>query len=157
VGRHFPEGEGLSEPPPAFVVHSLSHAIAALNAAIDADRPIVLLSAPDAGIYAGPGWFKALADAARDAAPAAQFSVILDCGDDAGAAQGAIRAGIDTLIFTGRDDVARRLAGIAAAKGAQLLAIRPVTALDLGPLFFADDETLHRHCADHLASVKPIC
>jgi hypothetical protein len=61
----------------------------------------------------------------RDAVPAARFSAALDCGDDPGAAMAAIRAGADTVIFTGRADVAERLSGIAAAKGARLLIERP--------------------------------
>jgi len=159
MGRHLPEGQGLSEPPqdPVFIVHSLAHAVAALAAAAGVGRPIVLLSAPDAGIYAGPGWFKAVVEAAREAAPAAQFSAIRDCGDDPGAAQGAFRAGIETVIFIGRADVAARLAGIAAAKDARLLTTRPDTLLDLGRWFFADAETLRRQCADWLASMRPIC
>jgi len=39
--------------PPIIVIHSLAHAVAALNAAAGADRDIILLSAADAGIYAG--------------------------------------------------------------------------------------------------------
>src|SRR5580698_492547 len=79
---------------PVFVVHSLVHAVAALTASAETGRPIVLLSAPDAGIYAGPGWFKAVVDAAAAKVPTAEFSTVLDCGDRAGAVQGAIRAGV---------------------------------------------------------------
>jgi hypothetical protein len=75
------------------------HAVAALEAASAASCGIVLLSAPNAGIYAGPGWWRALVEAAREAAPGAQAEFILDCGDDAGAAQGAIRAGIEAIVF----------------------------------------------------------
>jgi hypothetical protein len=142
---------------PVFVVHSLDHAVAALTAAAEAGRPIAIISAPSAGVYGGPGWFKAVADAAREAVPAARFSAILDCDDDAGAAQGAIRAEIDVVIFTGRADVAERLAGIAAAAGSRLLTERPAAALDLARWFLADGETLRRHCAAHLASPGSIC
>jgi hypothetical protein len=130
----------------------LVHAVAALTAAVDVNLSVVLLSAPNAGIYAGAGWFKALVEAARAAAPSANFSYILDCGDDAGAAQGALRAGLQTVIFVGRDDVARRLAGIAEAKGPRLLTVRPAVFLDLGRWFFADAETLRRYCAEALAA-----
>ncbi|HWD57621.1 MAG TPA: hypothetical protein VG308_05040 [Stellaceae bacterium] len=136
---------------PVFVVHSLNQAVAALEAAAAADRPIVLLSAPDAGIYAGAGWFRALIDAARAAAPEAPAEFILDCGDDAGAGQGALRAGIVAIVFTGRADVAARLAGIAAERGARLLTARPEVTVDLGAEFFADRETLRRRCAEALA------
>jgi hypothetical protein len=143
----------LSEPPPVFVVHSLIHAVAALTAAAEASLPIVLLSASDAGIYAGPGWFKAMIDAANQAVPSAKFTALLDCGDDAGAAQGALRAGIEAIVFTGRPAVAERLAAIADRQGARLLTARPQASLDLGRRFFADGETLRRHCADALSSI----
>jgi len=140
-----------------FVVHSLTHAVAALRAAGEAGCAITILSAPDAGIYAGPGWFRALADAARREAPEAKAEFIIDCGDDAGAAQGAIRAGINAIVFTGPPDVAERLAAIAAAAGSRLLSSRPEEALDLVRWFFADAETLRRHCAAFLASPRAIC
>jgi fructose/tagatose bisphosphate aldolase len=159
MGAHIRRGaRGLKKQDgPAIVVHSLSHALAALTAASEASRPIIILSAPDSGIYAGPGWFKALVDAAREAVPEANATFILDCGDDAGAAQGAIRAGIEALIFSGRADVAERLAEIATARGLRLLTKRPTALFDLGDMFFADDETLRRHCADRLASCSAIC
>jgi hypothetical protein len=37
----------------------------------------------------------------------------------------AIRAGVEGIVFTGRADVAERLASIAAAKGARILTKRP--------------------------------
>jgi hypothetical protein len=160
VGRHFPEGEGLNKPKPAapvFIIHSLVHAVAALEVAADARCPIIVLSAPNAGVYAGPGWFKALTDTARGAVPTADAVFVLDCGDDAGAVQGAIRAGIETVVFTGRADVAERLAAIARAKDARLLTASPDISLDLGRWFFADAETLRAHCAACLAPPRTIC
>ena len=135
----------------------MSHAIAALEAAAGARRPIIILSAPNAGICAGSGWFKALVDAARAAVPAADAVFMLDCGDDAGAAQGALRAGVETVIFAGRVDVAERLAAIAVAKGLRLPIARPDAGLDLGRWFFADIETLRRRSAAYLAPPKVIC
>jgi hypothetical protein len=143
--------------PPIIVIHSLAHAVAALEAGAAADRDIVLLSAEDAGIYSGAGWFKAVVEAARNTVPAARFSEILDCGDQAGAAQAALRAGIATVIFTGRSDVAERLAAIAEQQGSRLLTARPPHVLDLAVDFFANAETLRRRCADVLASLPPIC
>lgn len=145
----------LSEPgaAPAIVVHSLTHAVAALEAAAAAHRDIALLSAPGAGIYAGAGWWQALVEAARAAVPGAKFAAVLDCGGDAGAAQAAFRAGVEAMIFTGRADVAARLAGIAQQAGIGLLTARPHPLLDLGELFFAASDTLRERCADALASV----
>jgi len=144
------------EAPLIVVIHSLAHAVAALSAAAEARRPVTLLSAPDAGISAGPGWFGALVAAARAAVPAAECSMILDCGDDAGAAQGAIRAGIEGILFTGRGDVAERLADIASKSGIRLVTVRPDPALNLAAEFFASPETLRRRCAFLLASLPPV-
>jgi hypothetical protein len=154
-GRRAFRRDALSGPgsAPFIVVHSLAHAVAALEAAAAADRDIVLLSAPGAGIYAGAGWWKALVEAACKAEPAAKCDAIFDCGDDAGAAQAALRVQIATVIFTGRADVAERLAAIAQQAGISLLTTRPQPLLDLGELFFASSDTLRERCADALASV----
>jgi hypothetical protein len=117
-----------------------------LQEAEAAGRAVVLLSAPDAGIYAGAGWFKAVIGAARAAAPTADVSAVLDCGDDAGAAQAALRAGIATIVFTSRTDVTERLTAIAAATGARVLTARPAADLDLLAEFFSDAATLRRRC-----------
>jgi hypothetical protein len=136
---------------PAFVIHALAHAVAALTAAAEANRAIILLSAPDAGLYTGAGWFAALTAAAHAAIPAARATAMLDCGDDAGAAQSAIRAGIENIIFNGRSDVAARLADIGKQQGARVLTQRPPVLLDLQGAFFADAEILHRRCAAALS------
>src|SRR5437762_1177194 len=145
------------ETAPVIIIHSLGHAVAALSAAAEAGRPVVLASPCDAGIYAGPGWFREVLRAAHEAVPTAQFSAVLDCGDDAGAAMAALRAGLAAIVFTGRAEVAARLVDIAAQAGARLATERPTAALDLGASFFADDETLPRRCADALASSAAFC
>ena len=89
-----------------------------------------------------------MVDAARGAVPTARFAAILDCGGDAGAAQGAIRAGVEAIVFTGRADAAERLGAIAAATGSRLLTQRPNPILDLAPWFFADGGTLRGRCAE---------
>ncbi len=158
--RNCPRNGSTSDPdtrPPAFIVHSLAHVVAALTEAARANRPIVVASAPNAGIYAGAGWFGALVAAARAAVPQACFVAWLDCGDDAGAAQAAIRAGVEGIVFTGRADVAARLADIAAQAGIKLTTQPPAATLDLAGLFVADAETLRRRIADTLASCAGIC
>lgn len=135
---------------PVFVVHSLAHAVAALTAAAKSGRPVIVLSAPGAALYAGPGWWRGLIEAARAAAPTARCTAILDCADNAGAAQGAIRAGVEAIVFTGRADVAARLADIAGQRGIEMVTERPAAVLDLAELFFADADKLHRRCAEAL-------
>lgn len=133
------------------VVHTLAHAVGALRAAAAVGRPVTLLSARDAGIYAGPGWFAALVGAAREAAPDARSLALLDCGDRPGAALAAIRTGVEGVIFTGRADVARGLADIARQHGVQLVTERPVADLDLEDHFFAAEEESEQSCAAFLA------
>jgi len=155
-GRRLFRRDALTEDSPVIVVHSLTHAVAALTAAAEAGRPVILASAPEAGIYGGPGWFREMIAAAREAAPAPHSTMLLDCGDDAGAAQAAIRAGIEAIVFTGRADVAGRLADIAGRRGVRLLTERLALALDLSTDFLAPPETLRRRCAFLLASLPPV-
>jgi hypothetical protein len=140
----------VDSPDPVVVVYSLAQAIAALRACAASARPVLLVSAPDAGSYVGPGWFAALISAAREAVPAARFSGLLDCSDNAGAALAAIRAEVEGVIFTGRSDVARRLADIACQHGVTFESSRPHRALDLEKDFFASPQDLERRCAEFL-------
>lgn len=121
-----------------------------LTVSARAGRPVVLVSAPDAGGYVGPGWFKALAAAAREAVPDARCSSLLDCGENVGAALAAIRAEVEGVIFTGLPDVARRLADTARQHGVRFEAKRPADALDLAEDFFASQEDLEKRCAEFL-------
>jgi acyl-CoA reductase-like NAD-dependent aldehyde dehydrogenase len=136
------------------VVHTTAHAVGALRTAAHAGRAVILASAPDAGIYAGPGWFRALVEAAREAVPDARFSAILDCGDQAGAALAAIRAQIEAVLFTGNADIARRLADIAGLHGVRLVTARPPDAIDLEGDFFASADAIEQRCADLLSVQK---
>ena len=112
---------------------------------------------PGAGIYAGPGWFSSLTEMAHAAVPEARFSPILDCGDDAGAALAAMRAGIERIIFTGSSDVGQRLAEIGVQCETSIMAVRPKPDLDLADHFFADEQTLRQRCAEVLALVTRFC
>jgi acyl-CoA reductase-like NAD-dependent aldehyde dehydrogenase len=125
-------------------------AIAALTAAAKVGVPVLLVSAPHAGGYVGVGWFHALVAAAREAVPVARCSVLFDCGDNTGAALAAIRAKVEGVIFTGRTDIAHRLADMARQQGLRFETERPVPALDLVEEFFASREEIERRCAEFL-------
>lgn len=112
--------------PPAVVVHGLGDALAALSH----DRPVLLLSAPGAGLYAGCGWWRALVAAARQARPDAVTMDALDCADAPGRALEALSVGCGIVILAAREDVFRQVAAIAAETGATLWSARP-PALDL--------------------------
>ena len=135
---------------PVVIVHSLGNAVSTLTVAARVGCTVVLLSAPGAGSYGGPGWFGALIAAAREAVPEARFFALLDCGDDVGAALAAIRSEIEGVVFTGRADVAGRLADIARQHGVRLETDRWATALDLGDDFFASGDSVERRCAEFL-------
>jgi len=113
------------------VIHSLDEARAALGAARAAGCRVTLASAPAAGGYAGPGWFKAVCDLAAEEAGHADFAAILDCGEEAGTVLAALRAGLRRVRFTGAAAAAERLADIAAQYGAVIELGAAPPALDL--------------------------
>jgi len=148
--------DALTLDTPVIVVHAPAHAVAALTAAAEVGREVILASAAEAGIYAGPGWWRELIAAARAVVPTAQSTALLDCGDDAGAAQGAIRGGAEGIIFTGRAEIAGRLADIARERDCRLVTERPDPALDLAAEFFAPPDRLRRRCAEYLSAYSSI-
>ncbi|MGY0831556.1 hypothetical protein [Azospirillum argentinense] len=111
-------------------IHSLTDADAACAAAAELGVPLLLVSAPGAAASAGAGWFRAVAARAAARHPSVAMTAVLDCADRPGDALGALSAGIGAILFTGRLDVAERLADIATQRGARLLTALP-EALDL--------------------------
>ena len=112
---------------PAVVVHSLRDA----RAALAPGRPVTLLSAEAAALYAGAGWWQALVAAARAESPLTAVDDFLDCGDASGHALAALRIGLRRLILRPDAPGRERVAAIVAAMDGTLLAERP-PALDLG-------------------------
>jgi len=111
---------------PAVVVHSLADA----RVVLACGRPVTLMSGEGAALYAGCGWWRALAAAARAEFPQVPIVDLLDCADASGQALAALRIGLRHLILTpdapGRERVAKIMVGL----GGVLLAERP-PALDL--------------------------
>ncbi len=117
--------------PAVFIVHGLDHLRAALAAGRDSGRRIVAVSAPGASAFAGEAWFAALAAEGRTAFPDVAFTAILDCGDRAGDAVMALKAGANPVIFTGAALAAARLSALASTLGAGVIDRRP-DGVDLG-------------------------
>jgi hypothetical protein len=113
------------------IVHSLDHAVAAAAASAALQLPVTLQGAPGAGTYAGPTWFLAVVAEAQAAYPGARLDAVIDCADEAGSVLAALRTGCKRVRFSGRADVAARLAEIAAAQGAEIEGGEAVDALDL--------------------------
>ena len=106
--------------PPAIIVHGLPD----IRIALAPDRPVTLLSAPGAALYAGCGWWAGLLAAAGFTGPA-----LLDCADAPGRAWEGLKLGLAGIILAPCPAWAQ-VAEYAAAQNASLLAAAP-PALDL--------------------------
>jgi len=105
--------------PQAVIVHGLVD----IRAALAPGRPVTLLSAPGAALYAGGLWWRELLAAAEYTGPA-----LLDCGPAPGRAWEALKLGLRGVVLApcpAWDQVAE----YAAAQGALLLPAPP-SALD---------------------------
>lgn len=112
--------------PPAVIVHGLPEARAALRPG----RPVTLLSARGAALYAGVLWWRELVAAARAAGPATPVYDILDCADAPGQAMAALRAGQRVLVLDPACPAFAAVRGAAESLGAVVLKRAP-PALDL--------------------------
>lgn len=108
----------------------IAHGTEDLRAAMRADLPITVLSAPGAALYAGAGWWRALIALARREFPDATMTDLLDCADAPGRALEAIRIGQRGLVLSPAAPGFAAVAAIAAEHGGIVLPDRP-PALDL--------------------------
>lgn len=98
------------------IVASLAEAVAALKSAEPGQTPD-LWSPPDAAGIHGVLWFLALQrELDRDHA-AAGARIALDCGDRCDLAIEALRAGLSRIVLSGTDEIAKKVADIAAQLG----------------------------------------
>ncbi len=111
--------------PPAVIVHGLAD----VRLALAPGRPVTLLSAPGAALYAGPAWWRALLGAAGPGP--AEVVDILDCADGSGAALAALRVGQIRLVLWPEAPGAAAVRTVAEAQGGFVLPAAP-PALDLG-------------------------
>lgn len=132
-----------------FTVTGLAEAVAALTAAAEAGVVVRLVSAPAAGLYAGPGWWLALLARAAAEVPTARFEAVLDCADAGGAALAALRAGTRSVAVRLDGPARAALADIAAQVGARLVP-PPAAPVDLARM----PDPL-AHCRDVLATMAP--
>ena len=106
---------------PAVVVHSLADA----RAALAVGRPLTLLSASGAALFAGCGWWRALVERARAEFPGVEIEDILDCADASGLALGAFRIGQRSIVLDPAAPGRSAVAAIAASLGGTVLISRP--------------------------------
>ena len=107
--------------PPAVIIHGLGDA----RLALAHQRPVTLLSAPAAALYAGCLWWFSLLEAAETDYPA-----LLDCADAPGRAVEALRMGLKGIVLGCEAELFAAVGELAGLHGALLLAEAP-PALDL--------------------------
>lgn len=110
-------------------VHGLKDALRATAMAQELDVAMTLISAPNAAASLGPAWFRNIVSALELAYPNAQVDTVLDCGDSAGYALAALRAGVKAVQLSGRRPTVEKIEEIASSYGARL-AQRPRRILD---------------------------
>ena len=137
---------------PAIIVHSLDHAVAALECFRDAATDGFVLSPPGGGANLGAAVFQAMIDEARKQVPEARVTAILDCGEDPGYALAAIRAGLKAIVFTGNAEAKSRINDIATQSGCQM--IDSLVYTDPQPLDLLDVPDVLNACRKHLDTIK---
>ena len=88
------------------------------------------MKASPAARYAGADHLKKIVDLALAEFEGEAPGVLIDCGENAGSAMSALRAGWKTLAFSGEPAVREKIADMAVQCGARLVD-RPVEVLDL--------------------------
>jgi hypothetical protein len=111
---------------PAVIVHGLNDA----RTAVAPGRPVTLLSAPGAALFAGCLWWREIIAAARAEYPDTPGVDILDCADASGLALGALRSGVNRLVLWPDAPGWAAVAVIAAEQGGFVLPAAP-PSLDL--------------------------
>jgi hypothetical protein len=111
---------------PAVVVHGLVHA----RAVLAVGRPVTLLSARGAALYAGAAWWLALMGRLRLENRAVSFEDILDCADASGLALSALRIGQRIVVLEPEAPGWSSVTAIAGSLGCEVLTHRP-PALDM--------------------------
>jgi hypothetical protein len=95
------------------VIHTLEHAITALEVAAECKKPATLQSAPDAIFYAGGLYLLKLFEQAKKACPDAQATFILNCGEARAEAVSAMQMGHKHIRSNAAPDLREKLADIA--------------------------------------------
>ena len=103
---------------------------------------LCLVTAPGAARYAGPDHLKKICDLAFSEVEGSTADTLIDCGEDAGSAMTALRAGWKDLAFSGDAELAAKIADMAAQCGARVVEKTP-PALDL--IDEGDPEAACRH------------
>lgn len=130
-------------PPLAVLVHDRREAAAAIAQATEHGEAIELCI--PAGL-AGPAFVKALEEVLQQPLTAL-------CDDESGLVMGGLRAGLQRLVYSGPEATRRRLAGMAAERGAEVLASPPVPLVVPGR---GGSWTTPAHCVSSAPTDPPL-
>jgi len=131
---------------PTFIIHDLSHALAVGRASVELGLPATVQSAPGLATTLGPEAFTAMIEETLHACPDNMVVSVLDCGDQAGTAIGALRRGVKRISANLETPVLDKISDIARQLDAEVVATSD-TALDL--LGVADmDRVIRQHMTD---------
>jgi len=111
-------------------VHGLDDALRTCAVANELEVAITLMSASAAVRSMGPAWFRNIAREVEQAYPDLDFEAVLDCGDAAGYALAALRAGVETIRFSGNASASGKIREIAAMYGSRVTR-KPTQILDI--------------------------
>lgn len=106
--------------PPRVIFHGPGHVRAAMHAAQETGKAVVLQSAKGAAAYMGAPFFQQFIEMARDEFPEVEVIGVLDCGPDPGFALAAIREGIDRIRIDASADVCKTLSEMAEEMGSAI-------------------------------------
>jgi len=113
-----------------FIMFDREHALAVAAVSAETGIPVCLFSPTQGAATLGADVFQAIVAEARDTFPEADISAVLDCGQESGAALGAVRHGIEAISLAVEPEVHRRIADIASQSGTEI--VEPVAdAFDL--------------------------
>lgn len=116
---------------PRIIVHTSNQAEAALAAAREAERQIILQSPARCACIQGAAWFRKLIETARAQVPDIEAHAVLDCADAPGLALAALRDGAEAVRLDPDLPAWSAIADIATQYGAWLDDGATPLALDL--------------------------
>jgi len=129
--------------------HTRHHVDATLAAASEVGARVALITPPGGAANAGPEIYLEMIHQARGRFPEAYCEAMVDCGADAGTAMRALRCGWRHLVFTGNDNLRRKIQSMTDHLGGSLEQSRP-PSVDL--LAARDPDRRVRHALTPSAS-----
>ena len=111
-------------------IHGLDDAMRTCAVANELGVAVTLISASAAVLSMGPAWFRNITRDVEQTYPDLDFEAVLDCGDAAGYALAALRAGVKTIRFFGNAAASEKIRDIAEMYGARVARL-PSRVLDI--------------------------